>query len=338
MHRNLVSVAFKQKVLQVSNAISQQRLQEQAAGPQHILALLSGQAIRPFFVMEVSRDKIVEDVARVLRSAEAAALHLPLKVKFTGEDGQDEGGVRREFFQVLIRNLFDESYGMFTHDPDSHATWFSSNALETEDTDELFKVCGTVIGLAVYNNEHGIEIHFPLAMFKKLKGEELGLADLQDIKPKVWMSLEQLLSWQPSTDNPNQEFEDTFCLTFSACYDYFGENRTVDLKPGGSEIPVTFDTRREYVSLYCRWQLEGANERQFQLLAQGFEKVVDSALWSFLTAEEAHLMVCSEPTLVASELRRLAHYEGFDANEPYIQDFWKILESFDTARLKKLPG
>ncbi|CAE7933397.1 Herc4, partial [Symbiodinium sp. KB8] len=114
------------------------------------------------------------------------------------------------------------SYSMFTHDPDSHATWFSETVLETEDTDELFKVCGTVIGLAVYNNEHGIEIHFPLAMFKKLKGEELGLADLQDIKPKVWMSLEQLLSWQPTTADPNKEFEDTFCLTFSANYDYFG--------------------------------------------------------------------------------------------------------------------
>eukprot|EP00439_Symbiodinium_sp_Y106_P010420 s3092_g1.t1 len=207
---------------------------EQAAGPHHILALLAGQAIRPYFIMEVSRDKIVEDVARILRSAEATALHLPLKVKFAGEDGQDEGGVRREFFQVLIRRLFDESYSMFTHDPDSHATWllgpadgvsvlsnflFPKRAMvssmviylllrDEHDTDELFKVCGTVIGLAVYNNEHGIEIHFPLAMFKKLKGEELGLADLQDIKPKVWMSLEQLLSWQPTTGDPNKEFEE----------------------------------------------------------------------------------------------------------------------------------
>jgi ubiquitin-protein ligase E3 A len=30
-----------------------------------------------------------------------------------GEPGIDEGGVRKEFFQLLIKNLFDPQYGMF---------------------------------------------------------------------------------------------------------------------------------------------------------------------------------------------------------------------------------
>ncbi|OLQ13970.1 putative E3 ubiquitin-protein ligase HERC4 [Symbiodinium microadriaticum] len=307
MHRNLVSMAFKQKVLQVSNAISQQRLQEQAAGPHHILALLAGQAIRPYFIMEVSRDKIVEDVARILRSAEAAALHLPLKVKFAGEDGQDEGGVRREFFQVLIRRLFDESYSMFTHDPDSHATWFSETVLETEDTDELFKVCGTVIGLAVYNNEHGIEIHFPLAMFKKLKGEELGLADLQDIKPKVWMSLEQLLSWQPTTADPNKEFEDTFCLTFSANYDYFGIFTGKDIVASTEKPDLTLDLT--FIETFqavldensLRWT-SWTVYVQLVLEASSWIWVLDSgaAIQDYLDLEEVDSFDCS---LVASWLQ-----------------------------------
>eukprot|EP00913_Durusdinium_trenchii_P005438 g5069.t1 len=105
MHRNLVPVAFKQKVLQVSNSIMQRTLQDQAVGPHQLLAMLSGQDVRPFVMVEVSREHIVEDTARFLRQADAAALHLPLK------EGQDEGGVRREFFQVLIRRLFDETLG-----------------------------------------------------------------------------------------------------------------------------------------------------------------------------------------------------------------------------------
>eukprot|EP00434_Breviolum_minutum_P038590 symbB.v1.2.034239.t1/scaffold4387.1/size40302/3 len=81
MHRNLVPVAFKQKVLQVSNSVMQRSLQDQALGPQQILAMLSGQAIRPFVMVEVSRENIVEDTARFLRQADAAALHLPLKAR-----------------------------------------------------------------------------------------------------------------------------------------------------------------------------------------------------------------------------------------------------------------
>eukprot|EP00435_Cladocopium_sp_Y103_P003915 s5650_g1.t1 len=91
MHRNLIPVAFKQKVLQVSNAVMQRSLQDRAMGPQQILAMLSGQDIRPFVVVEVSRENIVEDTARFLRQTDAAALHLPLKVRFAGEEGQDEG-------------------------------------------------------------------------------------------------------------------------------------------------------------------------------------------------------------------------------------------------------
>ena len=33
-----------------------------------------------------------------------------------GEEGIDEGGVQKEFFQLIVRQMFDLNYGMFTHD------------------------------------------------------------------------------------------------------------------------------------------------------------------------------------------------------------------------------
>lgn len=36
-----------------------------------------------------------------------------LKVQFIGEEGVDEGGVQKEYFQVLFRQMFDKDYGMF---------------------------------------------------------------------------------------------------------------------------------------------------------------------------------------------------------------------------------
>jgi hypothetical protein len=38
-------------------------------------------------------------------------LRKPLKVHFVGEEGVDEGGVQKEFFQLLIRQVFDPSFG-----------------------------------------------------------------------------------------------------------------------------------------------------------------------------------------------------------------------------------
>ncbi len=33
------------------------------------------------------------------------------QVKFEGEDGIDSGGVKKEFFQIMIRRMFDPGFG-----------------------------------------------------------------------------------------------------------------------------------------------------------------------------------------------------------------------------------
>jgi len=38
-------------------------------------------------------------------------------VKFYGEEGIDQGGVKKEYFMLLLRQLFDLNYGMFTYYP-----------------------------------------------------------------------------------------------------------------------------------------------------------------------------------------------------------------------------
>lgn len=337
VHRNLVPTSFKQKVLQVSNSIRQQTFQHaqgQNDPTQILLAMLNGRDPRPFMTLKVRRTHIVEDTVRGLQGKSEGDLRLPLKVAFEGEDGVDEGGVRREFFQVLMRQLFDDSFGMFENGADN-TTWFNKAALDDEDTNSMFRICGMVVGLAVYNNQDGIQIHLPLALFKKLKGEAVQFADLESVDPEVWLSLQKLLAWSPSTQKPNQEFEDTFCLNFSTSADFFGDVRTFELKPDGKDIGVDLDHRQEYVDLYVRWLLETSVERQFRWLQEGFKEVVDSGLWSLLSAEEARLMVCGEPDLDMADLRRGVVYEGYHDTEPYMDHLWQVLDSFDLPQRKR---
>ena len=51
---------------------------------------------------------------------------LPLhQVIFDGEEAVDAGGVTKEFFLLLLKELMDPVYGMFTHYPESNLLWFS---------------------------------------------------------------------------------------------------------------------------------------------------------------------------------------------------------------------
>lgn len=64
---------------------------------------MSLQMSMPYLVLEVNRDNIVQDTMRQVSALRQNDLRKPLKVKFRGEDGVDEGGVQKEFFQVRQR-------------------------------------------------------------------------------------------------------------------------------------------------------------------------------------------------------------------------------------------
>jgi hypothetical protein len=49
--------------------------------------------------------------------------------------------------------------------------------------------------------------------------------------------------------------QDTFCLTFSVEMDFFGDLRTIGLKQGGEDVPVTEENRHEYVELMVDYLL-----------------------------------------------------------------------------------
>ena len=42
-------------------------------------------------------------------------IFLSLKVSFVGEPGLDMGGLTKEWFQLLIKQIFDAEYGMFVY-------------------------------------------------------------------------------------------------------------------------------------------------------------------------------------------------------------------------------
>jgi hypothetical protein len=64
-------------------------------------------------------------------------LKKPLRVTFLSEDGRvpeegvDQGGVSREFFQLLVAQLFNADYGMFLYVEESRVCWFNPASMES---------------------------------------------------------------------------------------------------------------------------------------------------------------------------------------------------------------
>lgn len=54
------------------------------------------------------------------------------QVEFVGEEAEDAGGVKKEFFLLLLKEIFDPVYGMFKQSEETNMIWFSNNPFEDD--------------------------------------------------------------------------------------------------------------------------------------------------------------------------------------------------------------
>ncbi|KAG2197883.1 hypothetical protein INT47_003552 [Mucor saturninus] len=317
----LISMGSKMKIVE-SDAKQQMETKWREA---FFNMLFHQKASNPYLVLRVSRENLIEDSLRQLAQNESD-LKKSLRIEFVGEDGVDAGGLRKEWFLLLVRSLFDAQYGMFTFDEDSNLCWFNPASFENEDQ---FFLVGVVLGLAIYNSTI-LDVHLPTACYKKLLHLPIGLDDMRSFRPALAKGFEQLLAFEGDVEN-------VFCRSFVAEIEVFGQRQCVPLVPGGEKRMVTQDNRHEFVALYVDFILNQSVERQFGAFQRGFYHVCGGNALSLFRPEEIELLVRgSDEPLEIDDLKGQTEYIGFDENEETIVNFWSIMKAMEPEMQRKL--
>lgn len=197
-----------------------------------------------YLLLEVRREHILEDTLRQIQGNNVN-FKKPLRIMFQGEPGIDEGGVKKEFFQILIKQLFDPNFGMFSYNEKERLYWFNGH---THEPPVNFELIGILMGLAIYNNII-LDVPLPMACYKKLLFQEPNFDDLKEWQPEIAQSLDFILSY----DNPDSPLEQTLGINFTIEVENWGEKVDHELKPDGSNTMVTEENREEYVDLYVNY-------------------------------------------------------------------------------------
>lgn len=299
----LISMGSKMKIVE-SDAKQQMETKWREA---FFNMLFHQKASNPYLVLRVSRENLIEDSLRQLAQNELD-LKKSLRIEFIGEDGVDAGGLRKEWFLLLVRSLFDPQYGMFTFDEDSNLCWFNPASFENEDQ---FFLVGVVLGLAIYNSTI-LDVHLPTACYRKLLNLPIGLSDLKSFRPALTKGFEQLLEFEGDVEN-------VFCRSFVAEIEAFGARQCVPLLQKGDQLMVTQENKHEFVALYIDFILNKSVERQFGAFKQGFYHVCGGNALSLFRPEEIELLVRgSDEPLEIDDLKGQTEYIGFDENEETI--------------------
>ncbi|KAF1836843.1 hypothetical protein BDW02DRAFT_492631 [Decorospora gaudefroyi] len=282
----------------------------------------------PPLQLSVRRDQVFLDSFKSLYFKSADEMKYgKLSIRFHGEEGVDAGGVTREWFQSISRQMFNADYALFVPVA-SDRTTFHPNRLSSINPEHLmfFKFIGRIIGKALYEGRV-LDCHFSRAVYKQIMGKQVNLKDMETLDLEYYKSLEWMI---------HHDITDIITETFSVEVEAFGEMQTVDLIENGRNIPVTEDSKHEYVRLITEHRLTGAVQEQLEHFLKGFHEIVPAELVSIFSEQELELLISGLPDINVDDWKNNTEYHNYTAASPQIQWFWRAVRTFEKEEQAKL--
>lgn len=313
------------------------RMMEHNAEQAFLKALDTKRLCEVHFKVRVRRDHVTQDSIACIQN-HPQDLKKSLRVEFVNEPGIDAGGLKKEWFLLLTRELFHPGHGLFQNIPESRLCWFTlgSSGLELhgESTYELYYLFGVVVGLAMYNGTI-LDLRFGRVLYKKLCGEKVGFEDYQELYPETARNLLKLYDYN------DPDFTEVFDLYFETTYSDVATDKkiTKPLCPEGSQLPVTLGNRTSFIEHWIDFYLNKEVETTFNAFKNGFKRVIgDSLTFLMFTSEEVERVICGsvQQEMDFSQLRTVTKYHGgFCDSSTVVQWLWQLLPSLSQKRQQK---
>lgn len=281
------------------------------------------------FEIRVRRASILEDSYRLISSVtKTDLLKTKLWVEFEGETGLDYGGLAREWFYLLSKEMFNPYYGLFEYSAMDNYTLQINNGsgLCNEEHLSYFKFIGRIAGMAVYHGKL-LDAFFIRPFYKMMLGKPIDLKDMESVDTEYYNSL----MWIKENDPRQLE------LTFSLDEDVFGQKTQHELKPGGANIEVTNDNKDEYIKLVIEWRFVARVKEQMSSFLEGFGSIIPLNLIKIFDEHELELLMCGIQNIDVRDWRENTLYKGdYHMNHIIIQWFWRAVLSFSNEMRSRL--
>lgn len=271
----------------------------------------------------IRRDLIVRDTLVQIENKKAYELRRQLKIRFEGEDGIDEGGLKKEFFQLLIKSCFNPEYGLFRYQEESRLHWFcptSDDKMNHEAAEDCYSI-GKLFGLAIYNSVQ-LEVAFPQALYKMLVDKHVDIDDLVELEPSLGKGLKKMLYMD------EDEFEEAGLVgtPFEIDIPSGPMGKALKFRLPSTDESLTYENREQFIQLYAEAILHRTIELPLQAFIRGFKFTFGKSILFQFHPKEIEGLLRGSKIFNIYELREGTTYEGgFTDESPIITWFWEIL-------------
>eukprot|EP00126_Sphaerothecum_destruens_P007621 Sdes_comp19919_c0_seq1m12344 len=272
------------------------------------------------FRLSIRREHLFEDSYRAIQSCSPLKLKQRLEVKFQGEEGIDYGGLAREWFYLISHEIFNPAYGLFQYSKGGDYV-LQINPASSINPNHLsyFAFVGRLMGMAIFHGHH-MDGGFILPFYKQILGRKITLKDLDMVDPQYYKSLQWILE---------NEITENLGLVFTVNFDEYGKIKTHELKPGGSNLPVVEENKKEYVKLLVHWIFGKGIRKQFAALLKGFTDLIPRNLLEMLDERDLEMVISGLGKIDLEDWKKHTVYRNCKAEDELIVWFWDAMRSFE---------
>eukprot|EP00794_Sanderia_malayensis_P020096 gene20096-22066_t len=288
--------------------------------------------------ISVKRESLLHDSMKATKHFSDSDWGKKFSIVFVGEPGLDYGGLKREWFQLNCDTLFNCKNKIFhklgKDDPQSliHPNPFRPEEFKTLKYYEFAgKMIGKILIDCALNNGQCVRARFSRSFLSQILGfgvswKHFETDDKDFFKTKVNYILK----------NDVEDLE----LTFTE--DVYDDNqvfvKTVDLKPNGSQIPVTNENKMKYLQHVAEYRLVNRVKDEIAAFLKGLNSLVPDKLLSLFDENELELLICGTDNISVTDLQNnfVKCGGGGTSFEKVLVWFWEILETFNQEELSRL--
>ncbi|KAH7889762.1 hypothetical protein F5I97DRAFT_1924285 [Phlebopus sp. FC_14] len=277
--------------------------------------------------IKVRRNHIFEDSYGEIMRQTPNDLKKRLMIKFDGEDGLDYGGLSREFFFLLSHEMFNPFYCLFEYSAHDNYT-LQINPASGVNPEHLnyFKFIGRCLGLGIFHRRF-LDAYFIVSFYKMILRKKVIVSDLESVDAE----LHRGLTWMLEND-----ITDIIDETFTTTEERFGELVTIELRPGGADVKVTEDNKKDYVDAVVEYRISKRVKDQFEAFMSGFSELIPQDLITVFDERELELLIGGMSEIDVDDWTKHTDYRGYEMNDEVIQWFWKCIRSWPPERKSRL--
>ncbi|CAD8144153.1 unnamed protein product [Paramecium octaurelia] len=278
----------------------------------------------PGKILEVRREQIFDDSYKEIRFMHPRFFG-NLILSFLGEEGQDQGGLSQEWILLLTKEIVNEKNKLFKLT--SNKCFYQVNRESNIDPDHLqkFYFIGQIFAIAI-SNKLKIFGNFPISFFKHIVGQKLSIFDIQYYDEEIYTNL-------------NLIYNDNFSSNWGIYYSYTILNQGLpddkELIPGGKDIEVTQQNKKDFLRKYCHEIMAKNIENQMQYFLKGFYSVIPKQQISIFDSTQLEQLLCGQSYIDVEDLILNFEYNGYTPTDQVILWLQNVLRNFSQDLLAK---